>query len=299
MLKGLDIKLGAQPIIWSNDDFHDLGGDTPLEKCLAEMLEAGYAGTELGHKFPKDPKALKKILGKYDLQLVTGWHSTYLATNPLKRETEDFRTHLKFLKDMGSPVVITAECSFRTYNDPKQRLNWEGREAQNLSASDLDKVFKGLDEFAKIAQDEGLTLVYHHHMGTVIQSLKEIDRLMENTNDVCLLGDTGHLAFAGEDPLLVFKKYKKRLNHVHLKNIRPEVVKKARDECYSFDRAVREGVFTVPGDGGINYYPLFEVLRDLKYSGWMVVEAEQDPKKANPLEYALKARDYIRKVTGL
>jgi inosose dehydratase len=299
MLKGLKIKIAAQPIIWSNDDFFDLGGDTPLETCLAEMREAGYAGTELGHKFPKDSKALGKILNKYDLQLVTGWHSTYLATNDFKKETADFKNHLQFLKEMGSKVVIVAECSHRTYNDPKLKLNWEGNEAQRFTPSDWTKVFKGLDEFSSIAEGEGLKLVYHHHMGTAIQSLREIDKLMENTKNVNLLGDTGHLAFAGENPLNVFKKYKNRLGHVHLKNIRPEVVKQARTLGYTFEKSVKEGVFTVPGDGGIPYQPIFEVLKEIKYEGWMVVEAEQDPTNANPLEYALKARDHIRKVAGI
>jgi inosose dehydratase len=150
-----------------------------------------------------------------------------------------------------------------------------------------------------MAQDEGLKLVYHHHMGTAIQSLKEIDRLMENTKNLSLLGDTGHLAFAGENPLGVFKKYKTRLGHVHLKNIRPEIVKQARTQNYSFEKAVKEGVFTVPGDGGISYQPIFELLKEIQYEGWMVVEAEQDPKKAKPLECAMKARDYIRKAAGL
>jgi len=299
MLKGLDIKLGIQPIIWSNDDFFDLGGNISLETCLTEMREAGYSGAELGHKFPKDSKVLKEILKIYDLNLVSGWHSTYLATESFKKEASDYRKHLKFLKEMGCSVVIVAECSHRTYNDPKLSLNWRGEEGRHLNTEDWEKVFIGLEEFARIAESEGLKLVYHHHMGTVIQNLIEIDRLMEYTEKVGLLGDTGHLAFAGEDPLAVFKKYKKRLGHVHLKNVRPEVVKRGRDQKYSFERAVKEGVFTVPGDAGISYEPIFEILKEIDYEGWMVVEAEQDPEKAKPLEYALKARNYLKKATGL
>lgn len=300
MLNGQKIKLGAQPIIWSNDDFHDLGGDIPLETCLGEMREAGYDGTELGHKFPKDSAKLLEILKPFNLQLITGWHSTYLASNDFKKETKDFRSHLNFLKEMGCKVIIVAECTNRTYNHPK-RLNWKGDEGNTLNNSEWKKVLKGLDEFSSIAEGEGLKLVYHHHMGTVIQSLTEINRLMEDTNDIKLLGDTGHLAFAGENPLNVFNKYKSRLGHVHLKNIRPEVVKNARNKNYSFERAVKEGVFTVPGDaeGGINYEPIFGILKEIKYEGWMVVEAEQDPKKAKPLDYAIKARDYVRKVAGI
>jgi len=299
VLKGQNIKLGVQPIIWSNDDFHDLGGEITLEDCLTEMREAGYAGTELGHKFPKESKVLREVLNKYNLKLVSGWHSSYIAAKNFKDETKDYRKHLQFLKEMGSPVVIVAECSYRTYNDPNLKLNWEGQEAKNLSTSDMTKIFKGLDEFSSIAEGEGLKLVYHHHMGTVIQSLTEINRLLEYTQKVSLLGDTGHLAFAGENPLAVFEKFKERLGHVHLKNIRPAVLKESREKKYTFEKAVKEGVFTVPGDAGLSFKPIFELLREIRYEGWMVVEAEQDPKKANPLTYASKAREYLREVVGL
>ena len=299
MLRNLNIKIGAQPIIWSNDDFHDLGGDIPLDTCLSEMREAGYAGSELGHKFGKDSRALLPKMKSFGLELVSGWHSSYLATNDFKKETADYRAHLNFLKEMGCQVVIIAECSYRTYHEPKNKLNWQREEAEKLSAADWKKVFEGLEEFAKIANSEGMKLAYHHHMGTVIQGLSDIDRLMHATTKLHLLGDTGHLAFAGENPIEVFKKYKDRLGHVHLKNIRPDVLKSIRNRKESFEVAVKEGVYTVPGDGGIDYKPIFQILKDINYSGWMVVEAEQDPRKANPFKYAANARKYIRETTGL
>jgi len=299
MLNPKNVRIAAQPIIWSNDDFHDLGGDTPLERCLSEMREAGYAGTELGHKFPKDPVKLKPLLQPYGLQLVSGWHSTYLAARPFAAERSGFIEHLAFLKAMGSPVVIVAECSYRTYNDPSRKLAWEFSPDEPFSSEEWKNITTGLEEFAKIAEDSDMKLVYHHHMGTGIQSLRQTDRLMEHTRRVLLVGDTGHLAFAGEDPLAVFKKYQSRIGHVHLKNVRPAVVTKARTEKWSFDKAVREGVFTVPGDGGIDYKPIFEVLERADYAGWMVVEAEQDPKKAPPLEYAKRARAYIKATAGV
>jgi inosose dehydratase len=298
MLKGQNIKVAAQPIIWSNDDFHDLGGETSLETCLTEMREAGYAGTELGHKFPKDPAQLKPILKKHDLQLVSGWHSTYLADRDFNSEKGDFQKHLQFLHEMGSSVVIAAECSRRVYNDPKKSLEWNY--VQELYSTDeWKRISEGLDGFAKMAGDLGMKLVYHHHMGTGIQGLPQIDKLMNSTKEVYLLGDTGHLAFAGENPLTVFKKYATRIKHVHLKNVRHEIVKKARNEKWTFDHAVREGVFTVPGDAGIDYAPIFEVLKSVNYEGWMVVEAEQDPKKANPFQYAKRGRRYIIDTAGV
>ncbi|MCB4757505.1 MAG: myo-inosose-2 dehydratase [Elusimicrobia bacterium] len=298
MLKGLNIKIGAQPIIWSNDDFLDLGADTSLEQCLGEMKEAGYAGTELGHKFPSNITDLKNVLQKHELSLVSGWHSTYLLSTPLEEEKHKFQKHLDRLSQLNCSVAIVAECTGRIYDDPKKAL-WKDSRAGGPGRKDWDRLFNGLDELAKLASAKNMTLVYHHHMGTIIQNLPEIDRLMANTKDVRLLADTGHMAFAGIDPAEVFQKYKHRISHVHLKNIRPEVVELARKGGFSFADAVRKGVFTVPGDGGIDYLPIFKTLAGISYNGWMVVEAEQDPLKAEPLKYAKMGREYIRRTAGI
>jgi inosose dehydratase len=292
----LNVRVAAQPIIWSNDDFHDLGGQTSLEQCLREMREAGYQGTELGHKFPKDSNKLMPILKEFGLQLVSGWHSTYLASRNLREEATDFQAHMDFLEEMGSQVVILAECTGRVYNEAGKPLSWDANVFSDLG---WNKIAAGLDEFAKMAADRGMKAVYHHHMGTGVQSLAQIDRLMDMTKDLWLLGDTGHLAFAGENPMAVFEKYQSRLGHVHLKNVRPEIVRRARLDRWSFDRAVREGVFTVPGDGGLDFKPVFALLNKINYEGWVVVEAEQDPMKANPLEFAKKGRAHIQSIAGI
>ena len=298
MLKGREIRVGAQPINWSNDDFHDLGGSTPLETCLGEMREAGYVGTELGHKFPKDAKALRPILDRFGLELASGWHSSYLATRELAEERREYLKHLDFLQAMGSKVCVIAECSARVYHDPKLALDWE-RRAEPFGGAEWRRVFDGLAEFARIAADRGMKLAYHPHMGTVVQTAAELDRLMNSTPGLWIVGDTGHLAFAGEDPLAVLTKYSSRIAHMHLKNVRPEIVARAGKERWTFEKSVREGVFTVPGDGGIDYQPIFALLKRIDYAGWMIVEAEQDPARANPLEYARKGRAAIRSLAGL
>jgi len=290
-----DIKIGVQPIAWSNDDFLDLGANISLEDCLDDMRNAGYEGTELGHKFPKDPGKLKEILKSYDLQLVSGWHSTYFLENDFDRETERFDYHLNFLNEMGSEVIIVADCSGRTYNDPAISLRKEF--GSEINEADMKKITNGLNFFSGRASTVGMKLVYHHHMGTVIQNQEEIDRLMEDTTyTVQLLLDTGHAEFAGIDPIRLAEDYKDRIGHVHLKNTRNNILEKVWGERWSFDRAVREGVFTVPGDkeGSIDYEPIFKTLVDAKYKGWFVVEAEQDPSKANPLEYAKIGRQFIK-----
>ena len=298
MLGGLNVRIGAQPIIWSNDDFLDLGADIPLERCLREMQEAGYAGTELGHKFPARPKDLKAVLQKHGLALVSGWHSTYLATRGLEEEKARFKKHLDLLAEMGCSTAIVAECTGRIYDDPQAAL-WQDPRKDILDRRGWERLWQGLEELSALAAAKGLALAYHHHMGTAVQNLPEIDRLMANTRSVRLLADTGHMAFAGIDPLEVFQKYKDRIAHVHLKNIRPEVAAEARTGNFSFAKAVRRGVFTVPGDGGMDFVPLFKVLAEISYQGWMVVEAEQDPAQANPLEYARMGREYIRRTAGI
>jgi inosose dehydratase len=295
---GWEIRIGANPIIWSNDDFHDLGGDIPLERCLAEMQAAGYAGSELGHKFPRTPEVLGPLLGRYDLQLVSGWHSLHLLERELEAEKRDFAAHADFLARMGSRVVIVAECSRQTYHDAARPLHFDHREAL-LGPADWERLASGLETLARVAAARGLQLAYHHHMGTVVQDRREIDELMRRTETVRLLVDTGHLVFADVDPMSVLRAYVNRVAHVHLKNVRPDVIIRARVEKWSFSQAVRAGVFTVPGDNGIDFAPILELLRGSGYTGWLVVEAEQDPRRSQPLYYARLGRDTLRGLAGV
>lgn len=292
--------VGTQPIAWSNDDFPELGGSTSLEQCLGEMRTAGYAGTELGRKFPRTPPALRAALGPHDLRLISGWHSTHLATRNLGEERDAFLRHLDLLRSCGASVVIVAECSHRTYPQPDQPLDFtSGTPA--LTAGEWQALCHGLTEFAALARDGGLTLVYHHHLGTVVQSATALEKLLGDVPTLGLLYDTGHLTAAGIDPLTVLHRYGPRIGHVHLKNVRTAVLTRARAEAWSFACAVTGGLFTVPGDvdGCVDFASVLAGLAALDYRGWLVVEAEQDPARANPLHYATLARDYIRLHTGL
>ena len=291
------VRAAAQPIIWSNDDFRELGGGTPLETCLAEMKAAGYAGTELGHKFPDDPVRLRDVLANHGLALASGWHSTYLLSRPLADERESFRRHVAKLKACGSSVAILAECSGRTYDKPDAPL---GRgSCGRLDAAALRKLAGGLDELTRLAEDEGLATAYHHHMGTVVESREAVDRLMESTSRLGLLLDTGHCVFAGADPLDTLLAWRPRVRHVHLKDVRAAVLRDAVDRRLSFRDAVVRGVFTVPGEGAVDYAPIFSELARTGYEGWLVVEAEQDPSVAPPLENARRARRFIHAATGV
>lgn len=294
--------VGINPIVWSNDDFQELGGGTSLDRCLAEMSAAGYAGAELGHKFPRTAAELGRALAAHRLRLVSGWHSTYFAERDQAEELASAQAHLELLRALGATVFIAAECSRRTYNQADTPLGWAADRPQ-LDERGWADVVRGLDALAARCAAAGLRLVYHHHMGTVIQAESELDRLMAAVPGLGLLLDPGHLAFAGADPSVVLRRYESRIGHVHLKNVRPAIVARARRERWSFRRAVVEGVFTIPGDGqpgdgSVDFPLIFNRLAAQAYRGWLVVEAEEDPAKTDPLAKAQRARAYIKTQTG-
>ena len=293
------VKLGIAPIAWTNDDMPDLGKENTFEQCVSEMALAGFTGSEVGNKYPKDPEVLKKALELRGVEICNQWFSSFLITKPFEEVEKEFRAQLTFLKAMGAKVIGASEQSNSVQGQMDTPVFGHKYE---MNDEEWDTFCTGMNKLGKIAKEEyGIALTFHHHMGTVVQSLAEVDRMMENTDPeyVSLLFDTGHFTYCGEDPLEVVKKYVHRIKHVHLKDIRPEVVEQVKKENMSFLAGVRAGAFTIPGDGCINYDPIFKVLEDAGYEGYMVVEAEQDPAKANPLEYAIRARKFIAEKTGL
>ena len=297
MLSKDKVKLGIAPIGWTNDDMPDLGAENTFQQCVSEVALAGFTGCEVGNKYPKDPAVLKKALELRGMQICNAWFSSFLLTKPYEEVEADFVKHVSFLKEMGAKVVGISEQSYSIQGTDKPIF-----EAKYVMSDDEWDVFcKGLDRLGKTAKDMGIALTLHHHMGTVVQTEAEIDRMMENTDPELfgLLFDSGHLAYCGEDYMSVLKKYAKRIRHVHLKDIRPAVIEKVKAEHLSFLQGVRLGTFTVPGDGAIDFGPIFDVLAETGYEGYVLVEAEQDPAIANPLEYAIKARKYIAEKAGL
>lgn len=293
------VKLGIAPIAWTNDDMPDLGKENTFEQCVSEMALAGFTGSEVGNKYPKDPEVLKKALELRGVEICNQWFSSFLITKPFEEVEKEFRAQLTFLKAMGAKVIGASEQSHSVQGQMDTPIFGHKYE---MNDEEWDTFCTGMNKLGKIAKEEyGIALTFHHHMGTVVQSLAEVDRMMENTDPeyVSLLFDTGHFTYCGEDPLEVVKKYVHRIKHVHLKDIRPEVVEQVKKENMSFLAGVRAGAFTIPGDGCINYDPIFKVLEDAGYEGYMVVEAEQDPAKANPFEYAKMGREYITAHTGL
>lgn len=292
------VKLGIAPIAWTNDDMPELGRENTFEQCVSEMALSGFTGSEVGSKYPKDPKELNKALALRGMTICNAWCSLFLTTKPLKEVKDEFIKQRDYLYEAGARVIGASEQG----HSIQGMMNVPILTSKYIFNDDeWKRLTDGLNELGRLAGEKGMVIAFHHHIGTGVQTFEEIDRLMEMTdpNLLYLLFDTGHLVFAGIDPEAVLKKYVNRVRHVHLKDVRKDIFEKVKKENMSFLNSVKAGAFTVPGDGMINYDPLFKILSESNYEGWMVVEAEQDPAKANPLEYAMKARAFIREKTGL
>lgn len=279
----MSVRIGINPITWTNDDFPELGGDTPLETCLAETREAGYSGTELGGKFPRDPAVLEPLLAGYDLALVAGWWDGRILERDVDAEFEALLPHLTLHRDLGAKYVVYADTS-RGRHD----MIWLPiSQRPKLGEDEWRPYGRKVTELADRMADFGVRMAFHHHMGTIVETDAEVDRLMSVTgSSVGLLYDTGHSAFSGGDPLRLLERNIGRVVHVHCKDVRPEKLARARNDDLSFMNAVLDGIFTVPGDGAVDYPTILTRLRHAGYAGWLVVEAEQDPRKADPLTYA-------------
>jgi inosose dehydratase len=298
MMNPENIKLGMAPIGRTNDDMPDLGAENTFEQCVSEMALAGYAGCEIGNKYPQDRAVLKHALDVRGLTVCNAWFSSLLLSRPYEETIEAFRSHAEKLLFLGARIIGVSEQG-NSIQGQLDRAILGDKPVYDEEQWHL--ITRGFNEMGWIARDLGMFMTVHHHMGTGVQTEAEIDRLMAVTDPelVWLLYDTGHLAFAGVDLLTILNRYGSRIKHVHLKDLRRAVFQRVAAENMSFLDAVRAGVFTVPGDGDLDFAPVFAALNELNYQGWMVVEAEQDPAKANPFEYAQMARSYIHRNTGL
>jgi inosose dehydratase len=298
-MKQEKVSLGIAPIAWTNDDLPELGAENSFEQCISEMALAGFTGSEVGNKYPKNPEVLKKYLEPRNINICNAWFSTFFTTKPMQETLDEFIKHRDFLHAMGAKVIGCSEQGGSIQGLKKPIF----KEKPVFTQEQWSKLAEGMNQLAKLAEEKGMKVSMHHHMGTGIQTPEEIDTYMSLTNDnVYLLFDTGHIYFSEgtqESVDHLIDKYADRIVHVHLKDVRLEKLQEVKEKDLSFLEAVKMGVFTVPGDGVIQFDHTFSVLEKSGYEGWMVVEAEQDPAKANPFEYAVKARAFIKEKTGL
>jgi inosose dehydratase len=278
----MSVKFGVSPIAWINDDMPELGGDTPVEKVFADARDIGFAGIELGGKFPRDPGALKALLDQYGLELVGGWYSASLLTRSAAEEVDALQSHLGLLKALGSSVFVIAETSNAIHGARDVPL----RTTPRLTNGDWQQFGSRLTEVAAYVAGEGLRFAYHHHLGTVVETADDLARFLDHTSDeVGLTLDTGHATLGGIDPVAVIRDAPERIAHVHCKDVRGAVFDSLRERDGSFLEGVLDGMFTVPGDGDIEFPQVLRGLTDICYSGWIIIEAEQDPAIADPFVY--------------
>lgn len=287
-----EVKIGINPISWSNDDLPSLGGETPLSTALSEGRAIGYQGFELGNKFPREPAALRTLMAGYGLEVVSGWYSGQLAIRTVEQEIAAVESHLRLLAENGSPVMVYGEVADSIQGERAIPLYKRPRFRDEDA---FRRYGEKLTAFGTYLLKHGVRLAYHHHMGAYVEAPDDIDRVMAHTGEeVGLLFDSGHAYFGGGDPLAILTRHIHRVCHVHCKDVRPAIIKHARNRQWSFLDSVLNGVFTVPGDGGIDFAAIVDTLRMHRYRGWLVVEAEQDPAVAPSHAYADKGYRTLR-----
>ena len=290
MMGKQDIHWGIAPIGWRNDDMPEIGKNNTLSHLLSDIVVAGFEGTEVGGFFP-DAKTLKKEIKLRNLKIAGQWFSSFIIQDGVEKASEAFREHCAYLKEVDAAVAVVSEQTYSIQGLPKNVF----ADKPTFSDEEWNQLTEGLNVLGEVADSYGLKLVYHHHLGTVVQTLAEVDRLMKNTDPglVHLLYDTGHIYASDKAYMPLLEKHMHRIKHVHFKDIRDNIMKTSEEDSLSFRSAFLAGMFTVPGDGGIDFKKVYDKLLENNYQGWIVIEAEQDPEIAHPLEYALKARKYI------
>jgi len=286
----MTIKIGVSPIGWTNDDVPELGGDTPLTTCLSEIRQSGYLGTELGCKFPRESTALRDALRPHGLALVSGWWDGRILDREVDAEFEAVLPHLSLLRDLEAEVIVYADTSRGRHDAIWRPISLRPR----LMDDDWPDYGRKLTALAERMAEFGVAMAFHHHMGTIVETDDEVDRLMSVTGPaVGLLYDSGHCAFSGGQPVALARRHARRIVHVHCKDVRLAKLRQARRTDMSFMDSVLDGLFTVPGDGGIDFPAILATLHEAGYAGWLVVEAEQDPGKAHPLTFARMGHDNL------
>jgi inosose dehydratase len=292
----MTIRWGVSPIAWCNDDMRELGADTTLDMLLTDVAEIGFDGVELGNKFPRNAAELAPIMARYGLEIVGGWYSSNLLVRDADAEIAALADHLALLEAMGSSVFILAETSNAVHGD-----RWGSRLDTHpvLAPGDWRQFGERLDTVARYIADRGLRFAYHHHLGTVVETADELERFFDATGDhVGLVLDTGHAVYGGIEPIDVVRQRPERVAHVHCKDVRTAKWREFRAAGTSFLNGVVGGMFTTPGDGDYDYPAFMRALKDIDYSGWIVIEAEQDPAVADPREYSQLGLDTLKRLAA-
>ena len=284
------LRLGISPLSWTNQSILELGDHIEYETCITEAAQAGFTGVELGRKFPQRPERVLKTLADVGLTPVTAWHSGYLGDRSVNDEWVASQACIDHLVALGCDVMVYGECACGPTAGAAAVL----ADTPALGTIDLSAYAERISQFSDRVSEAGLTLVYHPHVMMPVETVDEIDQFMSAAGTgLRMLLDTGHIAMAGGDYLVVMDKWWDRISHIHLKDIRHSVYNSLDPRRATFDQAVHEGIFTVPGDGDLDFGPLIKKIASEGYDGWLIVEAEQDPLKAPPLSMAKTAFSHL------
>jgi inosose dehydratase len=299
----MKIKVGNAPVSWGVMEVADWGEQIPYRQVLDEIMEAGYAGTELGPYgyFPTEPDELKPELSARGLQLVASFVPVPLAHRA--RHEAGYQEAMKvagLLAQSGARLIVLAD------EMSEARMHVSGRVDESrdgMSDAQWDGAARILSRISEACRELGLSAVFHHHAGTFIETPNEIARLCENT-DPGLLGlclDTGHYFFGGGDPVDAVRLYGSRIRHLHLKDVQLPVLEAARRDGVGFLEAVRRGVFCELGEGAVDLKKVIGDITGAGYSDWAIVEQDVDTRNTDvkPFESARRSRQYLQNVIGI
>ncbi|MFZ2624166.1 MAG: myo-inosose-2 dehydratase [Propionibacterium sp.] len=285
------ITWGMHPISWRNDDIPEVGEWNTLDTLLDDLVTLGFSGTECAGFFPSAQEVREKVDAR-GLKIAAQWFSSYIVRDGVDAVLKDFEEKCRYLEALGATRVVVSEQT-GSVQGIRDVCIFDNKPI--LGEDEWTKLAKGLNVLGEVAHQHGLELVYHHHLGTVVMTAAETKRLMDMTDPgkVSLLFDTGH-AFVGDGSVMpILEQNIDRIKHVHFKGVRPRKMEESKRANRSFLDSFLAGMFTVPGDGAIDFREPYRFLVDHGYRGWILVEAEQDPDIAKPLMYGGLARDYI------
>lgn len=289
----MTIRWGVSPIGWANDDLPALGAGTTLDTILSDARSIGFDGIELGHLFPRDPAILAPIMAAHGLATIGGWHGMRLLSHDAEAEIAAMTPHLDLLAGVGAQIVVVAETSNAVHTAQAHPL----RAPPRLADADWPVFGERLEHVAAHVAERGMRLAYHHHLGTVVETADDLERLLAATGPaVGLTLDTGHARYGRIDPVATIRRWPERIVHLHAKDVRAERHAAIREAGGSFLDGVTAGMFTAPGDGDLHFAPVIAALQSVGYAGWIVIEAEQDPALADARAYAASGLATMRQL---
>ena len=272
------LRIATTPATWMNEDDTQLDAGIAPDQLISDVADIGYEGIEDGRALPQDASALKDALGG-KLDLVAAYHGTNLLSLSVEEERDALEPVVARMKVVGCSTLILREVSNAIFASDVPMSK-----RPTLSTEDWDSFGLKLEQLATWLADQGITAVYQPYAGTVVHTPEEVDKLMMETGpSLFLLFDTAQAYVGGGEPTQVLTRHLPRVRHVHLGDVRVRPLTKARMNDQSWKEAVRNGVFTLPGDkdGSVDFRTVMNLLTASNYEGWLTVAAGMDPERAN------------------